>query len=169
MKAIPEGKEREKKIAKEKKLEEGTLIRILATDIPGGMPIYSGLSRIKGVSWSFSNAICRVLGMDKEKKVENLTEEEIKKISEFIKNPKLPAFILNRRKDFESGQDRHLIGAEVDLQKEFDIKRLRKIKSYKGFRHALGQPVRGQRTRSHFRKNKSVGVVGKGKTKKSGK
>jgi len=66
----------------QKKLEEGTLIRILATDIPGGMPIYSGLSRIKGVSWSFSNAICRVLGMDKEKKVENLIEEEIKNLKE---------------------------------------------------------------------------------------
>ena len=36
---------------------------------------------------------------------------------------------------------------------------MKKIKSYKGWRHAMGQPVRGQRTRSHFRKGSSVGVI----------
>ena len=41
---------------------------------------------------------------------------------------------------------------DLDIQKEFDIKRLKKIKSYRGLRHAQGLPVRGQRTRSHFRK-----------------
>jgi small subunit ribosomal protein S13 len=51
------------------------------------------------------------------------------------------------------------MGSELDLQKEFDIRRIKKIKSYKGVRHLLGQPVRGQRTRSHFRKKgPSVGV-----------
>lgn len=151
----------------EKELEE-SLIRILSTDIPGNKSVYSGLTRIKGVSWSFSNAVCRVLGIDKEKKVKELNEEEIKKISEFIRNPKLPVFILNRRKDFATGQDKHLSGTDVDLERDFDIKRLRKIKSYRGFRHALGQPTRGQRTRSHFRKNKAVGVIGKGKRGKKG-
>jgi len=54
------------------------------------------------------------------------------------------------------------------LQTEFDIKRLKKIKSYRGLRHVLGQPVRGQRTRGHFRKNKAVGVTGKAKKGKKG-
>ena len=45
-----------------------------------------------------------------------------------------------------------------------DIKRLKKIRSFRGWRHALGQPTRGQRTRSHFRskkKGKSIGVTKK--------
>jgi len=46
----------------------------------------------------------------------------------------------------------------LKLRKEFDIKRLKKVKSYRGMRHAFGLPVRGQRTRSHFRKGRSVGV-----------
>ncbi len=142
---------------------EENLIRILATDIPGNMRVYAGLRKIKGVSWSFSNAVCNVLKIDKKKKISELTKEEIDKISEFIKNPKLPEFLLNRRKDFETGKNMHLIGTDLELTKEFDIKRLKKIKSYKGIRHILGQPVRGQRTKSHFRKNKAVGVVGKGK------
>lgn len=159
------GKKEEKKVEKEAKIEE-SLVRILSTDIPGNKNVYTGLTRIKGVSWSFSNAICTALKIDKNRKISSLNEEEIKKISEFIKNPKLPEFLLNRRKDVESGKSFHLIGADLDLKKEFDIRKLKKIRSYRGLRHALGQPVRGQRTRSHFRakgKKKTVGVMNKPK------
>lgn len=161
--------EEKQKVRKEEKKEEESLIRILSTDIPGNKNVYAGLAKIKGISWSFSNAICRSLGINKRRKIEDLTKEEIEKIIKFAKNPNLPEFIINRRKDFTTGENKHLIGADFDLQREFDIKRLKKIKSYKGFRHVLGQPVRGQRTRSHFRKNKAVGVIGKGKGKKPGK
>jgi len=157
--------EQEKNIKKPetKKVEEESLIRILSTDIPGNINIYSGLTRIKGVSWSYSNAVCNVLNLDKNKKIFELSQEEIKRISEFIKNPKVPEFILNRKKDLETGKSGHLIGVDLDLAREFDIKRMKKIKSYKGVRHILGQPVRGQRTKSHFRKNRAIGVTGKSK------
>ncbi len=160
-------KKEDKKIKGDKRKEE-TLIRILSTDIPGERTVYSGLAKIKGVSWSFSNAVCKALGIGRDKKIKDLTEKKIKKISEFIKNPKLPSFILNRRKDFSSGQNKHLVTSDLNLEKEFDVKRLRKIKSYRGLRHLLGQPVRGQRTKAHFRKHKAVGVT-KRKIRKSGK
>ncbi len=146
---------------KREELSDVRLIRILATDIPGNKSIYSGLTDIKGISWTFSNAICRKLGMNKTKKIEELNEGEIKKIVSFLENPDVPQFLMNRRKDYETGENKHLIGNKWDLQKEFDIKRMKKIKSYKGVRHTLGQPVRGQRTKSHFRANKkSRGAVG---------
>lgn len=144
----------------EKKYEE-KVVRILSEDIEGNAKIYVGLTKIKGISWNLSNAICNVLKIDKNRKVGSLTDEEIKKISEFVKNPQLPSFILNRRFDFETGEDKHLIGTGLELQKDFDIKRLKKIKSYRGIRHAAGLPVRGQRTRSHFRskdRKRTVGV-----------
>lgn len=147
-------------------LKEEKLIRILSTDIPGDKGIYAGLTRIKGVSWGFSHAICAVLHLDKNKKISSLSKEEIEKISAFIKSPEIPGFLLNRRFDIESGKNMHLIGSDLDLIKEFDIKRLKKIRSYRGLRHATGQPVRGQRTRSHFRKNKVVGVMKKPKVGK---
>lgn len=146
-------------VIKQKIEREESLIRILSTDIPGSKSIYTGLTYIKGVSWSFSNALCNILRIDKNRKISSLNKEEIEKISGFIKNPQLPHFLLNRRNDIETGKSHHLFGADLDLQKEFDIKRLKKIRSYRGLRHALGQPVRGQRTRSHFRKNKTVGVT----------
>jgi len=77
---------------------------------------------------------------------------------------KLPEFLLNRRKDFETGEDAHLIGTDLDMKKEFDIRRLKKIRSYRGLRHAFKHPTRGQRTRSNFRgkgKKKAVGVKSK--------
>ncbi len=144
------------------------MLRILSEDIEGGMMIYAGLTKIKGISWSLSNAICKVLKIDKNRKVGYLTDAEVKKISDFIKNPQLPSFILNRRFDFETGKDIHLTGTHLELQREFDIKRLKKIKSYRGIRHSAGLPVRGQRTKSHFRKNKAKGAGIKKKVKTVG-
>ncbi|MEK6835874.1 MAG: 30S ribosomal protein S13 [Nanoarchaeota archaeon] len=135
------------------------IIRVANSDIVGTKPIYDGLRKIKGVNFMFSNAICNYLNLDKFRKIGTLNEKEIKSIEELIKNPAdLPKWLLNRRKDYDTGKDLHLTGATLNLSKEFDIKRLKKIKSYRGIRHALGQPVRGQRTRSHFRTGISVGV-----------
>ncbi len=150
------------------KKEPAKLIRIMSTDIPGDMNIYSGLTRIKGVSWSFSNALCKKLGFEKDKKIQELSNDEMQKIIRFFENPDLPEFLLNTRKDFEDGKDKHLLGSDLELKRDFNIKRLRKIRSYKGLRHASGQPVRGQRTKAHFRENKTMGV-GRKKVKKSGK
>jgi len=149
----------------EQEMYEEKLVRILSEDIEGRMKVYAGLTKIKGVSWAMANAVCKALKLDKNRKIGSLSSEEIKKISEFIKNPQVPHYLLNRRKDFETGQDRHLSGSSLELQKEFDIKRLKKIKSYRGIRHAAGQPVRGQRTKAHFRKNrpKGAGIKSKGK------
>jgi len=143
---------------KSEKNAEDKLIRILSHDIEGKKNLYSGLTKIKGISWSLSNAICEKLGLDKTRKIGSLKEEEIKKLTDFIKNPDVPLFLFNRRKDFETGENRHMVGSDLDLKKEFDIKRLKKIKSYRGIRHVAGLPVRGQRTKSHFRKNKSKGA-----------
>lgn len=150
----------------EKPVEE-RIVRILSKDIEGKMSLYSGLTKIKGISWAISNAICKKIGLDKYKKIGALTEEEIKKISEFMKKPNFPNGILNRRNDLESGENQHLLGSDLELKKEFDIKRLKKIKSYRGLRHLSGQPVRGQKTRSHFRTNRRKGAGIKKNEKKA--
>src|SRR4030042_2047259 len=148
----------------EKKKDYYSIVRILQTDIPGNKKLLTGLTYIKGVSWAISNAVCKILKLDENKKIIELSEKEIILITEFLKNPDFPKFLLNRRKDFETGEDEHLIGANLDMKKEFDIRRLKKIRSYRGLRHALGHPTRGQRTKSHFRskgKKKAVGVTKK--------
>ncbi|NCN86455.1 30S ribosomal protein S13 [archaeon] len=146
---------------------ENRVVRILSKDIEGKMKLYPGLTKIKGVSWALSNAVCQILNLDKAMKIGQLTEEQIKKVEAFLKNPEVPEYILNRRNDFESGINKHLIGTDLELTVEFDIKRLKKIKSYRGYRHMAGLPMRGQRTKSNFRRfrRKGAGIKKKGEKK----
>jgi len=157
---MTEEKQIEKKknpfIAKEE--PTGKIVRIMQTDIPGNKSVYAGLTRIKGISWAISNVLCLKMGMNKTKKIEELSKEEIQKIEEKMKNIDCQGFLLNRRNDFTTGKSSHIITSDLDFEKEMDIKRLKKIRSYRGLRHATGQPTRGQSTRSHFRTNRKRGV-----------
>ena len=150
-----------------KKEEHITLVRVLGRDIRGDIKIGSALTNIRGISWAFSNAVCKILKLDKGKRVQDYSKEELGKIEAFIKNPEVPAFLKNRRHDFDDGEDKHVGGADLKLRTEFDIKRMRKIRSYKGSRHAVGLPVRGQRTRSNFRRNRKPSVAAAKKKVKS--
>jgi len=153
--------EQETKQEKPEKKDYFSIIRIMQTDIPGNKNLLTGLTYIKGISWTISNAICKLLNLDPVIKIADLSEEDIKKIIDFLENPSLPKHLVNRRNDFETGEDSHLIGNSLDMKKEFDIRRLKKIRSYRGLRHAFGHPTRGQRTKAHFRakgKKKAVGV-----------
>lgn len=150
-----------------KNQEQGRIIRIHSTDLKGEMKIYPALTKIKGISWAMSGYMCKKLEIDKNKTIGSLSEKEKEKIESFLKEPEkdTPKYLMNRKKDFDSGEDKHLTGAKLDLQKEFDIRRLKKIKSYKGLRHIAKLPLRGQRTKSNFRKNKMKGVGIKKKKK----
>jgi len=137
--------------------EKERIVRILSKDIEGRMKIYAGLTKIKGVSWALSKATCYKLKIDENKLIGSLTEAEVATISNFLKNPDIPKFLLNHRNDFETGEDIHLVGSDLELKKEIDIKRLKKVKNYRGLRHLLGLPLRGQRTKSNFRRNRKKG------------
>ncbi len=139
---------------KQEKEKEFELVRILGKDIIGSKKLFSGLTRIKGISWAIASAICKILELDKDIKIADLNQEQLRKIEELMENPNFPNFIKNRQKDFDSGSDSHYYGSDLNLKTEFDIKRMKKIKSYKGVRHTAKLPVRGQRTKSNFRPNK---------------
>ncbi len=136
-----------------------SLIRISGQDISGSKKVYIGLTKIRGVSWVISNLACKKLNIKKNMKIDELGKPMIEKIENFLKTLDAPDFLKNRCGDLETGESKHLIGVDLDMRKEFDIKRLKQIKSYRGLRHSLKLPVRGQRTRSNFRKSGiAVGV-----------
>ena len=88
-------------------------------------------------------------------------DEDVAKIEDIIENPQkfdIPSWMLNRREDYETGDDIHLIESDLDMILRDDLNRMKKTRSYKGRRHEVGLPVRGQRTKSTFRKSSSVGV-----------
>ena len=141
----------------ESKQELKYFVRIANTDLDGNKPIGHALTKIKGVSFMFSNAVLNAARIEKTKKAGYLSDEQASKIDEVIKEPArfgIPQWLFNRKKDPEDGTDKHLLGATLTFTQDNDIKMMKKIKSYKGIRHSLGLPVRGQRTRSNFRRNK---------------
>ena len=136
-----------------------TLVRISGYDLPGSRKIYSGLTRIKGVSWCISKIICKKLNLSINGKISELDKKKVNEIEEELKSLEIPNFLKNRAQDISTGEAIHLSGIKLEMARECDIKRLRQIKSYRGTRHALKLPVRGQRTRSNFRKSGvSMGV-----------
>jgi len=147
------------------KHDDVTVVRIFGKDILGNIKVHSALTKISGISWSFTNVVCKVLKLNKNQRIQDVNKESVTKIEEFIKNPQIPSFLKNRQKDLESGEDKHLAGADLKLRKEFDIKRLKKIKSYRGIRHGANLPVRGQRTKGNFRRNRKKSVVATKKKK----
>jgi small subunit ribosomal protein S13 len=137
------------------------IFRITGTDIDGTLKMPYALKRIKGVNLNLANAILKKAEINPDKRAGFLTEAEVERIEQIIKEPTkfgLPNWLLNRRKDSESGKDLHLIRADLDLRTKMDIKQMKEIKSWRGYRHAHGLKVRGQRTRTTGRKGKAVGV-----------
>lgn len=141
------------------------IVRIANTDLDGNRQVGDAIRKIKGVSFAFSSAICHLAQIDGTKKAGNLVPDEVKRIDDTISNlgKLVPKWMLNRRKDMEDGTDKHLLGADLTFAQESDIRFMKHIRTYKGMRHSIGAPVRGQRTRSNFRKNKGkvIGVVKK--------
>ena len=139
------------------------LVRIMGTGVRGDSTLIYGLSQIKGISVMFANALCHNLGLDKNKKIAELSDKDIAKIEDFLTNPKkdskIPKWLLNQRKDYETGEDLHLVTKDIEFNHLQLTRRIGKIKTYRGLRLRLRLPVRGQRTKSNFRRNKTIAAM----------
>ena len=125
------------------------MARIAGVNIPQNKIVQIGLTYIYGIGNKFSKQICSDLNIPKEKRVNQLTDDEILKIREYIDQ------------NFK---------VEGDLRREYSlsIKRLIDLATYRGSRHRKKLPVRGQRTHTNARtrKGKAVAIAGKKKAPK---
>ncbi|GAB4219051.1 MAG: 30S ribosomal protein S13 [Candidatus Microgenomates bacterium] len=122
------------------------MIRLFGVTLPDEKKIDYALTLIYGIGWSNVYQILKQANIDSTKKVKDLKEEDLKRITEVIeKNWKV------------EGDLREIINE--------NIKRLKEIGSFRGIRHAKGLPVHGQRTKSNARtkkgKRKTVGALRK--------
>jgi len=125
-----------------------------------------GLTKIRGVGYMFANTIINVLKINPNQRIGYLSPEQVKSIESIIKNPSasnFPSWFLNRRKDIETGEDKHLITSDIAFTVRNDIEREKTSGSWRGIRHMFGLKVRGQRTRCTGRKGGAVGVAKGGK------
>jgi len=124
--------------------------RISGINIPLNKRVEVGLTYIYGIGRSTSNKLLAEVGVEPDRKVRDLTEDEVIKLREAIDGS---------------------LTVEGDLRRERSqaIKRLQEIGSYRGLRHRRGLPVRGQNTKTNARTRKGpkrMQVAGK---KKAGK
>jgi len=141
------------------------IVRIADTDLDGKKPVVHALTGIKGIGLRMARSIVNHLGINAMTKLGELDDDTINRLKKFVEEEieTLPSWLLNRRKDYYTGKDLHVLSKDVDFAKMLDIERLIKIKAYRGVRHAKGYKVRGQRTRSTGRKGMTVGVIRKRK------
>ena len=120
------------------------MARIAGVNIPQNKLVHIGLTYIYGIGNRFSQEICNALEIPKSKRVNELTDDQILKIREYIDQK---------------------FTVEGDLRREtsLSIKRLIDLATYRGSRHRKKLPVRGQRTRcnARTRKGKAIAIAGK--------
>ncbi len=137
------------------------LVRIKSTDLEGYLTVTLGLSKISGVNRRLAEAIVRTLKIPMSERVGFLTDATIKEIERIISDPTsagIPAWLVNRRKDRQTGDDLHITEAQLILQTKQDVERYIRIRSRRGIRHQFKLKVRGQRTRTHGQRGTTVGV-----------
>lgn len=140
------------------------IVRISKVDLKGERKLIVELPKIKGVGFMYANAILNALNLDPNERLGNLNDEKLNLLREAIEHPEkyhLPVWMLNRRVDPVTGETKQLIGTDIGLTLREDIKRMQLTKSYKGYRHGAGLKVRGQKTKSHPRKGRALGVTRK--------
>ncbi|MBS7640565.1 MAG: 30S ribosomal protein S13 [Candidatus Bathyarchaeia archaeon] len=144
------------------------IVRLIDRDVDGSKTIVDAISDVKGIGLRLAEIIARKLGIPYTMRVGFLPSEKIAEIEKTIKslsNGDMPDWLLNRRKDLETGEDKHLISSDIDLAVKADIEREKMLWSWRGYRHAYGLKVRGQKTRTTGRTGKTIGVSKKGAKK----
>ena len=110
--------------------------RVIGIDIPDNKRLEISLTYIYGVGRVKSNEIIAKLGLDKNMRAQKLTQDEIAKINTLLQS------------------DEYMVEGDLRRNVQNAVKRLIAIHSYRGLRHRLGLPVRGQRTRTNARTRK---------------
>ena len=120
------------------------MARIAGINIPQNKIVRVGLTYIYGIGNKNSQEICKNLNIPSSKRVNQLTDDEILKIREYID------------KNFN-------VEGELRRETSINIKRLIDLATYRGSRHKKKLPVRGQRTRcnARTRKGKAIAIAGK--------
>lgn len=111
------------------------MARIEGVDLPGNKRVEVGLTYLFGVGRSTARKILSATSVDLNKKVKDLTDDEIGKIREVI-------------------DKNYTVEGDLKRKVSMDIKRLMDIGSYRGTRHRRSLPVRGQRTKTNARTRK---------------
>ena len=158
-----EAPEEKKKGASSKDEDFKFIVRMVNTDIDGEKSLLVGLTNIRGIGLRSAHAISMLVGINPKIKLGTLDDDSIAKIEEHVIDfsEHVPDWMVNRKRDWETGDDLHVVGVDLELTNRDDINRMKMIRCYRGVRHEQGQKVRGQRTKANGRTGLQMGVIRK--------
>lgn len=136
------------------------MIRMCNTNIDGRKQLLKALTTIKGIGFRFAQTLL-VKTKIPNCRAGELTNEQLQTLADAIADPSsvgIPVWMLNYRKEFTTGENKHLVGNQIDAADRFALERGKKIKAIRECRRARGMKVRGQRTGSNGRHGRIVGV-----------
>jgi small subunit ribosomal protein S13 len=135
-------------------------VRIGQTDLDGTKSVERSLTDMKGIGKRTARIVADAAGVDRHATFGRLEQEDIDAVTDVVQNfeDHAPEWMVNRQKDFFSGETTHKVGSDLEQKRRHDINRMKMISSYKGVRHKRGQKVRGQRTKSTGRTEGTIGV-----------
>ena len=110
------------------------IIRIAGKDLEGTLLLVHAISKINGVGMTLANAITRKANINPNQRVGYLTDTDKTKLEDIINNPTkhgIPTYMLNRQKDLDTGENKHIIGADLTLQIKTDIEAMKNQKSWR--------------------------------------
>ena len=125
------------------------MARIAGINVPTNKRVLVALTYVHGIGLTSSKNICKKVGIDEDKRINNLSEDELTKIRDIIDTD-------------------YIVEGDLRRKVSLDIKRLNDLGCYRGLRHRKKLPVRGQRTHTNARtrKGKAVAIAGKKKVTK---
>ena len=137
------------------------IVHLLNTDIKGELKVKYALASIKGIGIRTAAAIVEKAGVPRNKFMGDLDDAQIASVEKAISTMTeyVPSWMIDLQNDTETGDDSHLIGADLATKNRDNINLMRMMRCWKGIRHEQGQRVRGQRTRAHGRQGLAVGVI----------
>jgi len=144
------------------------IVRMSGKNLDGDRKIINAISNLKGVGDNLSYILLKSLNINTNLRIGSISDKEIALIESKLKiihELNFPKWILNRRKDMDTGEDKHYIGSDLDFNIKLLLDSEKNMGSRRGLRHMLGLRVRGQRTRTTGRKGRKV-VVTKSDMKK---
>ena len=135
-------------------------VRIGQTDLDGTKTVERSLSDMKGIGQRTARLVAEAADVDRTATFGRLEQDDIDAVVDVVQNfsEHVPEWMVNRQKDFFSGETDHIVGSDLNEKRRHDINRMKMIDSYKGIRHKRGQKVRGQRTKSTGRTEGTIGV-----------
>ncbi len=135
-------------------------VRIGQTDLDGTKSVERALIEMNGIGRRTARIIADDVGIDRRNTLGALEQDRIDEIIAAVEEyaDRVPDWLTNRQKDYYTGEADHEVGNDLELLRQQDINRMKKINSYRGVRHKRGQKVRGQRTRSTGRSEGTIGV-----------